>query len=79
MELTLNNFVLVVLFATMILVTIFVVFTGFLQWNSERKLKRLVMVCRLCGHVFLNRDDTESVHCGACQAVNRRNGNGKLG
>lgn len=79
MELTLNNFVLVVLFTTLILVSIFVVFTGFLHWKSERKLKRLVTVCRLCGHVFLNRDVTELVHCNACQAVNRRNGNGKLG
>lgn len=79
MELTLNNFVLFVLFATLILVTIFVVFTGFLNWKSERKLKRLVTVCRLCGHVFLNRDDTELVQCNACQAANCRNGNGKLG
>jgi hypothetical protein len=79
MDLTLNDFVLVVLFATLSAVGLFGTVSRFLHWKSERKLKRLVTVCRLCGHVFLNREESQFVHCNACQAANRRNGNGKLG
>ena len=79
MDLTLNDFVLGVLFATLIAVTVIGTFSRFLHWKSELKLKRMVTVCRLCGHVFLNRDNAELVHCDACHAANRRNGNGKLG
>ncbi|MES2983173.1 MAG: hypothetical protein V4727_12745 [Verrucomicrobiota bacterium] len=79
MDLTLNDFVLGVLFATLIAVLVIGTFSRFLHLKNERKLKRLVTVCRLCGHVFLNRDSAELVHCDACHAVNRRKGNGKLG
>lgn len=79
MDLTLNDFVLGVLFATLILVAMIGALSRFLHWKSERKLKRLVTVCRLCGHVFLNREQAKVVHCNACHAANRKNGNGKLG
>lgn len=79
MDLSLNDFVLGVLFATLILVMLIGSFSRFLHWNNERKLKRLVTVCRICGHVFLNRDNAELVQCDACRAANLRNGNGKLG
>lgn len=79
MELVLSDFVRVVLFLCLVCVAVFGAFSRFLHWRSERKLKRLVTVCRLCGHVFLNRNDTEMVHCDACHALNLRNGNGKLG
>jgi hypothetical protein len=79
MELVLNDFVRVVLFLSLVCVAVFGAFSRFLHWRSERKIRRLVTVCRLCGHVFMNRNDTELVHCDACHALNLRNGNGKLG
>ena len=79
MDLTLNEFVLGVLFAALIAVTIIGMTSRFFHWRNERNLKRLVTVCRLCGHVFLNRENADFVDCKACHAVNRRNGNGKLG
>ncbi len=79
MDLTLNEFVLGVLFAALIAVTIIGMTSRFFHCRNERNLKRLVTVCRLCGHVFLNRENADFVDCKACHAVNRRNGNGKLG
>ncbi len=79
MELTLNDFVLGVLLATLVAVALIGMVSRFLHWRNERNLKRMVTVCRLCGHVFLNRENAELVECQACHAMNRRNGNGKLG
>lgn len=79
MDLNLNDFVLGVLFATLIAVALIGMASRFFHWKSERNIKRLVTVCRLCGHVFLNRENTDFVDCKACDAVNRKNGNGKLG
>lgn len=79
MELTLTDFVRFVLFASLFSLVIFATVSRFLHWNHERKLKRMVMVCRLCGHVFLNRENVELIECDACHSMNRRNGNGKLG
>lgn len=79
MELTLNDFVLFVLLASLISLAIFGSVSRFLHWSNERRLKRKVTVCRLCGHVFLNRDQNDIVECDACHSMNRRFGNGKLG
>jgi hypothetical protein len=79
MNLTLNDFVLSVLLATLVAVVLIGMVSRFLHWRNERNLKRLVMVCRLCGHVFVNRENSELVDCDACHAANLRNGNGKLG
>ena len=79
MEFSLNDFVMVVLLASLIGVALIGMLSRFLHWQSERRLKRMVTVCRLCGEVFLNRENAELVECKACHAVNRRNGNGKLG
>lgn len=79
MDLTLNDFVLGVLFATLTGVLLIGMVSRFFHWRSERRLKRMVTVCRLCGHVFLNRENAELVNCHVCHAMNCRNGNGKLG
>ncbi len=79
MDLTLNDFVLGVLLASLIAVALIGMISRFIHWRNERILKQLVTVCRLCGHVFLNQENIDIVECKACHAVNRRNGNGKLG
>lgn len=79
MELTLNDFVTGILFATMISVVVIAIISGYFHWKSERRLKRAVTVCRLCGHVFLNRENADLIDCKSCHALNLRNGNGKLG
>lgn len=79
MELTLNDFVLGVLAATLVAVALIGMVSRFFHWKNERNLKRMVTVCRLCGHVFMNRENVDPVECPACHAMNRRNGNGKLG
>ena len=77
MELSLNDFVLGVLLTTLAAVALIGMVSRFFHWRNERNLKRTV--CRLCGHVFMNRENAELVECHACHAMNRRNGNGKLG
>lgn len=79
MDLTLNDFVLIVLFVALSGVAFIGMASRFLHWKSERKLKRMVTVCRLCGYVFLNSENADLVDCKACHATNCRNGNGKLG
>lgn len=79
MELTLNDFVLTILFGSLIGVALIGMVSRFFHWRSERRLKRMVTVCRLCGHVFLNSENADLVECKACHAMNCRNGNGKLG
>jgi hypothetical protein len=79
MELSLNDFVFGVLFGTLILIGLIGLISRFLHWKKERDLKRSVVVCRLCGHVFLNPKGEDLLDCEACHAVNRGKGNGKLG
>jgi hypothetical protein len=79
MELTLNDFVLGVLFAALMAVALLGIVSRFFHWKSERRLKSLVAGCRLCGHIFMNREKADLIHCDSCHAANRRNGNGKLG
>ncbi|MEY3394265.1 MAG: hypothetical protein RL346_501 [Verrucomicrobiota bacterium] len=79
MELSLNDFVLTVLFGSLMLVGLIGAVSRFLHWKSERRLCQRVVECRLCGHVFLNSQHEELVTCEACHAPNRKNGNGKLG
>jgi protein-arginine kinase activator protein McsA len=75
----LNDFVLGVLLTSLVAVALIGMISRFIHWRNEQNLKRLVTVCRLCGHVFLNQESIDVVDCAACHAVNRRNGNGKLG
>jgi uncharacterized OB-fold protein len=79
MELTLNDFVCVVILASLAAVAAFTAISRFFHWKSERKIKQLVTVCRLCGHVFFNEQEMDLIHCKACHAANRKHGNGKLG
>jgi hypothetical protein len=79
MELTLNDFVLGVLLTSMFAVALIGIISRFFHWKNERKLKQMVMVCRLCGHVFLNPENADLVECKSCHALNCRDGNGKLG
>lgn len=79
MEFSLNDFVTAVLLASLVAVALIGMVSRILHWQSERRLKRMVTVCRLCGEVFLNRENADLLECKACHAVNCRNGNGKLG
>lgn len=79
MELTLNDFVYTVIIASLVAVVFFTAVSRFFHWNNERKIKQLVTVCRLCGHVFFNEQELNLIHCKSCHAANRKHGNGKLG
>ena len=79
MDLTLNELVLGVIFGSIFLVAGISLFSRFLHWKAERQLERMRTVCRLCGHVFIDDHESNLSHCGACGALNRSKGNGKLG
>lgn len=79
MDLTLNDFVLGVIFGSLALVAGFSFLSRFLHWRTERRLERLRTVCRLCGHVFASGHEGNLSHCEICDALNRRDHNGKLG
>jgi len=79
MELILNDFVLGVLLTSMFVVLFIGIGSRFFHWKNERKLKQMVIVCRLCGHVFMNTENLDLVECKSCHALNCRDGNGKLG
>ncbi len=79
MELTLNEMVLGVIFASLVFIGGISVVSRTLHWKAERRLDRMRTVCRLCGHVFISGHEGNLNHCDVCDALNRRKGNGKLG
>jgi predicted Zn-ribbon and HTH transcriptional regulator len=79
MTLNLNEFVLAVVFGSLILVAVVSVISRFLHLRAELRLARSRMVCRICGSVFVSEHSGKLCQCPSCDKPNFRRGNGKLG
>jgi predicted Zn-ribbon and HTH transcriptional regulator len=79
MTLNLNDFVLVVLSGSLLLVAGVSVLSRFLHLRVENRLARARTVCRICGNVFVSEQSGNLCHCPSCDKPNLRRGNGKLG
>jgi hypothetical protein len=79
MSLNLNEFVLVVLSGSLLLVAGVSVLSRLLHFRAESRLVRARTVCRICGNVFVSEHSGNISHCPACDQPNLRRGNGKLG
>ncbi len=79
MELTLADFVLLVIFGSCVLVLAFTLVSRTLHARAEgRSLARRV-VCRLCLHAFETRENTEILTCPSCGAANEKGRPRRLG
>lgn len=79
MELTLNEFVVGVVLASLLSVAGLSLVSRFRHWRTERRLEGSRTFCRLCGHVFISGHGGDLNHCEACDALNLTKRNGKLG
>ena len=79
MELSLNDFVAAVLWASVFLVAFVAAVSRFLHARAERRLAGTRTVCRLCGHVFVSPHSGKVSDCSACGKPNLQRHNGKLG
>lgn len=79
MDLSLNEFVFGLILASLVGPGCFALISRILNWKNERELKRTIITCRLCGHIFPSEPLGRSVHCSACNALNLQKKNGKLG
>ena len=79
MSLSLNEFVTMVVFATLILVVCASMFSRFLHVRSEKRLVRMRAVCRICGSSFITEHSGIICQCPACDKQNLRRGTGRLG
>ena len=72
MEITLSQFVLVVVFGCCALVLLFAAVSRFLHYRSEKRALRRRIVCRLCLHAFEDTGDALLIDCPVCHAANER-------
>lgn len=79
MELNLNEFVLVVVFGSLLLVAGVALLSRFLHLRAETRLAQARTVCRICGNVFVSGHFGKLCHCPSCDKPNLRRSNGKLG
>lgn len=79
MKLSLNEMVSIVIIGSILIVAVLSLISRILHHQAEIRVARMRCVCRLCGHVFIERNTAELSHCPACDALNFLNGNGKLG
>jgi predicted Zn-ribbon and HTH transcriptional regulator len=79
MELSLSEFVLVVVSSSLIMVASASVVSRFLHHRAESRIGATRTVCRLCGNVFVSGHAGKLSHCSSCNSLNRHKGNGKLG
>jgi len=79
MNMSLNELVTMVLFATLILVACASMFSRFLHVRSEKRLVRMRAVCRICGSSFITTHSGIICQCPACDKQNLRRRNGRLG
>ena len=79
MKLSLNEMVSIVVTGSILFIALISFVSRLLHHRTEERLARMRCVCRLCGHVFTERNAAELSHCPACDALNLIKGNGKLG
>lgn len=79
MELSLNEFVTLVVSASLVMVAGASLISRYLHIRAESRLVRMRMVCRLCGNRFICEQSGKNCDCPACDQPNLRRRNGKLG
>lgn len=79
MNLSLNEFVTMLVAASFALVAGASLVSRFLHLRAEKRLVRMRTVCRLCGSRFISDQSGRITHCPACDKPNLRRGNGRLG
>ena len=79
MELSLNEFVLLIIFGSLIVVAFASAISRFLHHRREFRVVSVRITCRLCGNVFISAHSGKLCHCSSCDALNLHKGNGKLG
>lgn len=72
MEVTLSQFVLMVVFGSCALVLLLAAVSRYLHFRSEKRALRRRIVCRLCLHAFEVTGDELLVDCPVCHAANER-------
>jgi predicted Zn-ribbon and HTH transcriptional regulator len=79
MELSLNDFVVIIVAGSMLVVAGVSVVSRFLHHRAEARLVGERTVCRLCGHISATDHSGKLSHCKSCGKPNLSRGNGKLG
>ena len=79
MELTLANFVLLVLASSFALVPILAVVSRMFHLRKERRSLANRVICRLCLHAFEDTSHVHTVDCPVCGAVNEKGRSRRLG
>ena len=72
MELTLTEFVLLVVFGSCLLVPFFTMVSRTLHARSEARSLQARLICRLCLHAYQDFGPGKIVHCPRCGAANQR-------
>lgn len=79
MDLTLGNFVLLVLLGSFGLMLSFAVGSRWLHARAERRSLANRVICRLCLHAFEDTSHVGSVDCPICGATNEKGRSRRLG
>ncbi|MCU0750343.1 MAG: hypothetical protein MUF13_12430 [Akkermansiaceae bacterium] len=79
MELSIAEFVLLVLGGSCALVVLCTVVSRTLHARSESKSLAHRVICRLCLHAFEDSTHVKIVHCPQCQAANEKGRSRRLG
>jgi hypothetical protein len=79
MQLSLNEFVLAVVFGSLLLVAGVSVLSRLLHLRAETRITGARTFCRICGNVFVSEHSGKICQCPSCDKPNLRRGNGKLG
>ena len=79
MDLTLNNFVLLVLLGSFALMLFFAVVSRSLHARAERRSLANRVICRLCLHAFEDTSHVGTVECPMCRASNEKGRSRRLG
>jgi hypothetical protein len=79
MELSLANFVLLVLLGSFALVPVLAVISRTMYLRKERRAIANRVICRLCLHAFEDTSHVNTVDCPVCGAVNEKGRSRRLG
>lgn len=79
MELTLADFVLLVVFGACVVVLAFTFVSRTLHARAESRSLARRVVCRLCLHAFESQESAGIVSCPACGAANEKGRGRRLG
>jgi hypothetical protein len=79
MDLTLTDFVLLVLFGSCGLVLLFTAVSRTLRLRAQRRALAQRVICRLCLHAFEDHGHLAIVPCPACGTLNEKGRSRRLG